>query len=191
MASRILIACALYGTFEPRGSQSASPPHLLAPRADRKYSQLVIARLQMFSATKIMKAIHYDLETTGQGVTHGWLVVKAMVVKTDHWALKKKKNFFSELPSFNIVVPSNKMAEKVDVTSHPSCTFPAIWYRLLQISLKVLRVSRCAAPSVNMLSSPSKRNRQFWADSSNEQADFMLPAQLVTTSAPFVMSYFS
>ena len=90
MASRVLIACALYGTFEPRGGQSASPPHLLAPRADRKYSQLVIARLQIFSATKIMKAIHYDLETTGQGVTHGWLVVKAMVVKTDHWAWRKR-----------------------------------------------------------------------------------------------------
>ena len=186
MASRVLIACALYGTYEPRGSQSASPPHLLAPRADRKYSQLVIARLQIFSAINIMKTIHYDLETTGQSDTHGWLVVKAMLVNTDHLV-----EIFSELPSFNIVVPSNKMAEKVDLTLHSSCTFPAIWYRLLQVSLKVLRVSRCAAPSVNMLSSPSQRNRHFWADSSNEQADFMLPAQLVTTSAPFVMSYFS
>ena len=171
MASCVLIACVLYGTFEPRGSQLASLPYLLAQRADRKYSRLVIARLQIFSAINIMKAIHSDLETTGQSGTHGWLVVKAMLVNTDH-----SVEIFSELPSFNIVVPSNKMAEKVDVTSHLSRTFSAIWYRLLQISLKVLRVSRCAAPSVNMLSSPSKRDRRFWADGSIKQADLLLPA---------------
>ena len=186
MASCVLIACVLYGTFEPRGSQLASLPYLLAQRADRKYSRLVIARLQIFSAINIMKTIYYDLETTGQSDTHGWLVVQAMLVNTGRLA-----EVLSLLPSFSIVVLSYKVAEKVDLTLQSSCTFPAIWYRLLQVSFKVLRVSRCAAPSVNMLSSPSKRDRRFWADGSIKQADPLLPAQLLTASASFVMSYFS